>query len=36
MRGVLLAEVAPDWLIEHMQLEWAKRYQSRFSDFREP
>jgi transposase len=32
----VLAEVAPDWLIEHMQPEWAKRYQSRFSDFREP
>src|SRR5215471_9057723 len=26
----VLAEVAPDWLIEHMQPEWAKRYQSRF------
>ncbi len=25
----ILAEVAPDWLIEHMQPEWAKRYQSR-------
>jgi len=36
MRGVLLAEVAPDWLIEHMQPEWAKRSQSRFSDFRLP
>src|SRR5258708_32223286 len=36
MRGVLLAEVARDWLIEHMQPEWAKRYQSRFSDFRLP
>jgi transposase len=32
----VLAEVAPDWLIEHMQPEWAKRYQSRFSDFRLP
>ncbi len=32
----ILAEVAPDWLIEHMQPEWAKRYQSRFSDFRLP
>ncbi|MEO8953798.1 MAG: hypothetical protein ABI396_12350 [Ktedonobacteraceae bacterium] len=32
----MLAEVAPDWLIEHMQPEWAKRYRSRFSDFREP
>jgi transposase len=32
----ILAEVAPDWLVEHMQPEWAKRYQSRFSDFRLP
>ncbi len=32
----VLAEVAPDWLIEHMKPEWAKRYQSRFSDFRLP
>jgi transposase len=32
----ILAEVAPDWLIEHMQPAWAKRYQSRFSDFRLP
>src|SRR5438270_9044896 len=32
----VLAEIAPDWLIEHMQPEWAKRYQSRFSDFRLP
>ena len=32
----VLAEVAPDWLIEHMQPEWAKRYRSRFSDFRLP
>jgi transposase len=32
----ILAEVAPDWLIEHMKPEWAKRYQSRFSDFRFP
>lgn len=32
----MLAEVAPDWLIEHMQPEWAKRYRSRFSDFRLP
>jgi transposase len=31
-----LAEVAPDWLIDHLQPEWAKRYQSRFSDFRLP
>ena len=32
----ILAEVAPDWLIEHIKPEWAKRYQSRFSDFRLP
>jgi len=32
----ILAEVAPDWLLEHMKPEWAKRYQSRFSDFRLP
>jgi transposase len=32
----VLAEVAPDWLIEQMKPEWAKRYQSRFSDFRLP
>jgi transposase len=32
----ILAEVAPDWLVEQMQPEWAKRYRSRFSDFRLP
>jgi len=32
----ILSEVAADWLIEHMQPEWAKRYWSRFSDFRLP
>ncbi len=32
----ILAEVVPDWLLEHMKPEWAKRYQSRFSDFRLP
>ena len=36
MRGVLLAEVAPNWLLEHMDQEWAERYQKRFSDFRLP
>ncbi len=38
MRHVLniLAEVAPDWLLEQMKPEWSKRYQSRFSDFRLP
>lgn len=32
----MLAEVAPDWLLEQMKPEWSKRYQSRFSDFRLP
>src|SRR5947207_2369739 len=32
----ILAEVAPDWLLEHMDEQWAKRYRSRFSDFRLP
>ena len=32
----VLAEVAPDWLLEHMEPEWAERYQKRFSDFRLP
>ncbi|GHO63602.1 hypothetical protein KSC_111110 [Ktedonobacter sp. SOSP1-52] len=38
MRHVLniLAEVAPDWLLERVQPEWEKRYRSRFSDFRLP
>lgn len=38
MRHVLniLAEVAPNWLLEHVQPEWKKRYRSRFSDFRLP
>ncbi len=36
MRRVLLAEVAPDWLLEHMEPEWAERYRKRFSDFRLP
>lgn len=35
-RGVLLAEVAPGWLLEYMDPEWAERYQKRFSDFRLP
>src|SRR6266849_4758978 len=34
-RGIL-AEVAPDWLLEQMKPEWSKRYESRFSDFRLP
>ena len=32
----VLAEVAPDWLLEHMDPAWAERYQKRFSDFRLP
>lgn len=32
----VLAEVAPDWLVEQMKPEWAKLYRSRFSDFRLP
>ncbi len=32
----VLAEVAPDWLLEYMDPEWAERYQKRFSDFRLP
>ena len=35
-RRVLLAEVAPGWLLEHMDPEWAERYQKRFSDVRLP
>jgi len=36
MRSMCLAEVAPDWLLEQMEAEWADRYQKRFSDFRLP
>lgn len=32
----ILAEVAPDWLLEHLDPEWAERYRRRFSDFRLP
>jgi transposase len=32
----VLAEVAPDWLMEHLDPEWAERYRRRFSDFRLP
>jgi len=32
----VLAEVAPSWLLEHMDQEWAQRYEKRFSDFRLP
>lgn len=31
-----LPEVAPGWLLEHMEAEWTERYQKRFSDFRLP
>ena len=30
----VLAEVAPSWLLEHMEPQWAERYEKRFSDFR--
>jgi transposase len=38
MRHVLnvLAEVAPEWLLQHMEAAWAERYEKRFSDFRLP
>jgi transposase len=32
----VLAEVAPAWLLEHMDPAWAQRYEKRFSDFRLP
>src|ERR1051326_2524061 len=32
----VLSEVAPAWLLEHMDAEWAERYAKRFSDFRLP
>ena len=32
----VLSEVAPSWLLEHMDQEWAERYEKRFSDFRLP
>ncbi len=32
----VLAEVAPTWLLEHMDPEWGDRYEKRFSDFRLP
>src|SRR5260221_12525729 len=32
----VLAEVAPTWLLGHMEPEWADRYEKRFSDFRLP
>ncbi len=32
----VLAEVVPSWLLEHMEPQWAERYEKRFSDFRLP
>ena len=32
----VLSEVAPEWLLEHMDPAWAERYEKRFSDFRLP
>ncbi len=32
----VLAEVAPSWVLEHMDPLWAQRYEKRFSDFRLP
>jgi len=32
----VLAEVAPSWLLEHMDPLWAQRDEKRFSDFRLP
>jgi len=32
----VLAEVAPAWLLEHIDLQWAERYEKRFSDVRVP
>jgi transposase len=29
----VLAEVAPEWLLAHMEPVWAERYEKRFSDF---
>lgn len=32
----VLSEVAPEWLLEHLDPAWAERYEKRFSDFRLP
>jgi GNAT superfamily N-acetyltransferase len=32
----VLSEVAPAWLLEHMDPQWAERYEKRFSAFRLP
>ena len=36
MHRALLAEVAPSWLLEHLDAAWPERYEKRFSDFRLP
>jgi transposase len=36
MRGVLLAEVAPDWLLAHIDEEWFERYSRRVENYRLP
>jgi transposase len=32
----VLSEVAPEWLLSHMDPAWGERYEKRFSDFRLP
>ncbi len=32
----VLSEIAPQWLLSHMDPTWAERYEKRFSDFRLP
>ena len=32
----VLSEVAPEWLLAHLDPAWAERYEKRFSDFRLP
>ena len=32
----VLAEVAPDWLLEHIDAEWFDRYSHRFDEYRFP
>ena len=36
MRGVLLAEVAPDWLLSQIDEGWFDRYSRRFDEYRFP
>ena len=36
MCGVLLAEVAPDWLLSHIDEGWFDRYSRRFDEYRFP